>query len=122
MKWWHGVELAPIQKHMSQASQGDSKAGGQMELASAMFGFGTLAALILLERPRLPLRWYNLSMILTNVALLLATCGDVLLTINIAAVSTELGLFGLVLVTIAAFVLLSLAALRWSARPRRGRR
>lgn len=93
-----------------------------MELASALFGFGTLAALILLERPRLPLRWYNLSMILTNVALLLATSGDVLLTINIAAVSVEVGLLGLTLVMVAAFVLLSLAALRWSARPRRGRR
>jgi hypothetical protein len=93
-----------------------------MELASALFGFGTLAALILLERPRLPLRWYNVSMILTNIALLLATSGDVLLTINIAAVSAEVGVLGLTLVLAAVCLLLSLAALRWSARPRRRRR
>jgi len=93
-----------------------------MELASALFGFGTLAALIVLERPRLPLRWYNVYFVLTNVALLLAVGGDVLLTINIAAASVELGLLGLTMVMIAASVLLSLAALRWSARPRRGRR
>lgn len=93
-----------------------------MELASAIFGCGTLAALILLERPRLPLRWYNLTLTLTNIALLLAISGDVLLTINIAVASMDVGLLGLVLVMTAAFVLLSLAALRWSARPRRGRR
>ncbi len=93
-----------------------------MEFASAVFGFGTLAALILLERPRLPLRWQNITIILTNIALLLVIGGTVLLTINIVAVSVEIGLMGLVLVIMATFVLLSLAALRWSARPRRGRR